>query len=247
MNGTGTAPNAPQFHTNEVPGTQTCKFCGMAIGGQYYRVGQHMACGACAEKVRQLGPQNPHGAFVRAVVFGVAAAIAGLVIYAVFEIMTGWIIGYISLLVGFMVGKAMMAGSGGWGGRRYQVVAALLTYAAVSLAAIPVAISYQAKHASGTTQHVRQVPQSTAPSAEPAGPSNATDATETQPAAPEPKKMSAGAAIGALAMLGLASPFLELTGDPFHGVIGLIILFVGIRIAWQTAGGKRVATVSGPY
>jgi hypothetical protein len=31
--------------------------------------------------------------------------------------------------------------------------------------------------------------------------------------------------------------------DPLHGLIGLVILFVGIRIAWQLTAGKPVNIV----
>ena len=49
-----------------------------------------------------------------------------------------------------------------------------------------------------------------------------------------------------LLLLGLASPFLELQ-DPVHGIIGLIILMVGIRIAWQMTAGSLKADIQGPY
>jgi hypothetical protein len=57
-------------------------------------------------------------------------------------------------------------------------------------------------------------------------------------------KMSPVKAVGVLALLGLASPFLELS-DPAHGVIGLIILFVGIRIAWKITADRPV-NILGP-
>ena len=57
--------------------------------------------------------------------------------------------------------------------------------------------------------------------------------------------MNLGSAIGALLFAGLVSPFLELQ-DPFHGVIGLIILFVGIRIAWQLTAEKKL-DILGPF
>jgi hypothetical protein len=52
-------------------------------------------------------------------------------------------------------------------------------------------------------------------------------------------------ALGLLALIGLASPFLELQ-DPFQGAIGLIILFVGIRFAWQQTGAPKIDIV-GPF
>ena len=47
-----------------------------------------------------------------------------------------------------------MKGSNGQGGRRYQITAALLTYAAVSMAAIPVWIHYAGEHKQA--QHASQ-------------------------------------------------------------------------------------------
>lgn len=44
--------------------------------------------------------------------------------------------------------------------------------------------------------------------------------------------------IGKLIQLGFTAPFLELKGDTFRGLIGLVILFVGINIAWKMTAGK---------
>ena len=45
--------------------------------------------------------------------------------------------------------------------------------------------------------------------------------------------------------IGLASPFLELR-DPVHGLIGLVILFVCLRIAYSMTGARSLE-VDGPY
>jgi hypothetical protein len=154
--------------------------------------------------------------------------------YAGFTILTGIYIGYVSLAVGWLVGKAIMLGSKGIGGRRYQIAAVILTYAAVSLAAIPIAISY---HLKAKSQAESVQPQQQQPTDAQNGPP---DQTRQEP------KLSFGAAILQLLVLGLASPFLEMQ-DPLHGIIGLIILMVGIRIAWQITAGSRRASIEGPY
>src|SRR6266849_8276836 len=139
---------SPQFGTAEYlgkPGNDHCQFCHLPIAGNYYRINNAMACGGCAEKMRGALATDTHAAFVRALLYGIGAAVVGMILYAVFEIATGLIIGYVSLAVGWMVGTAMMKGSNGVGGRRYQITAALLTYAAVSLAAVPVIIHYAGK------------------------------------------------------------------------------------------------------
>jgi hypothetical protein len=57
--------------------------------------------------------------------------------------------------------------------------------------------------------------------------------------------MNFGAALLGLALLGLASPLLELQ-NPVQGLIGLVILFVGIRIAWQLTAGAPTEII-GPF
>jgi len=194
-----------------------------------------MACEGCVQELQRRQPADSHAGYVRGLLFGVGAAIVGMAGYAGFTILTGLYIGYVSLAVGWFVGKSIMLGSKGIGGRRYQIAAVILTYAAVSLAAIPIAISYQMKAKAKAESVQTQQQPSTA------------DETNSQPDQAQPKpKLSFGAAILQLLVIGLASPFLELQ-DPFHGIIGLVILMVGIRIAWQIAAGSRRVSIEGPY
>ncbi|HEV8494559.1 MAG TPA: hypothetical protein VGR76_19935 [Candidatus Angelobacter sp.] len=228
----------PQFTTAEYSGTSQgdrCVSCNHAITTRYYRVNTRMACEACVQELERQQPKDSHGAYVGGLLFGFGAAIVGMIFYAGFTILTGFYIGYVSLAVGWLVGKAIMLGSKGIGGRRYQIAAVVLTYAAVSLAAIPIAIAgyVKAKHESQSIQLKQQNP--------------STNATNDQPeeAQSEPAH-SKGALLLRLLAVGLASPFLELQ-DPFHGIIGLVILLVGIRIAWQVTVGSRRADIQGPY
>ncbi|HEY6248634.1 MAG TPA: hypothetical protein VI685_01670 [Candidatus Angelobacter sp.] len=135
------------------------------------------------------------GAFPRALLLGLIGAAIGCCLYAGFVILTKIEIGYMSLAVGFIIAKAMMMGSKGIGGRQYQITAALLTYAAVSLSIIPI-IRFQF---------------------------------------PEVFTIMP---IGDLIQTGLTAPFQELKADTFRGVIGLVILFVGMNIAWKMTAGK---------
>jgi uncharacterized protein (DUF983 family) len=222
--------SAPQFATAEYSTkTQeiTCKSCGQKISSAFYRVNQAPVCAACIERLQQQLPRDSHQAFVRGLLFGVGAAVVGLGIYAGFAIATGLVIGFVSLAVGYLVGKAIVMGSHGVGGRRYQIVAVALTYMAVSLAAVPIALSVH-------MQHRQQHPPASASSIEPAA----------APASAPPPRMSPAKALGTLTVLGLASPFLDFA-DPMHGVIGLIILLVGMRIAWQLTAARRL-NISGP-
>jgi hypothetical protein len=196
----------PQFTTAEYapagapPSTRpACAACGRAVGDPHYRINGRPVCAACTERVQRQVPVDSHERFLRALLFGVGGAIAGFALYVIFAIATGLVVGWVSLAVGYLVGKAMSTGSGGVGGRRYQIAALALTYAAVSLSAVPIAIHYH----------------------------------------PLP---GMAANVGRLIVLGLASPFLELS-DPVHGIIGLIILLVGLRIAWRLTAAKAVDIV----
>ena len=142
-------PNpVPQFAKVEYaakPGAEKCVTCKSAVGSRYYRVNGALNCETCAEIARRQLPADSHAKFIRGLLFGVGAAILGLILYSTFAIVTGLVIGYVALAVGYIVGKAIHIGSQGNGGRRYQIAAVLLTYAAVSLSAIPIAISQSAK------------------------------------------------------------------------------------------------------
>jgi hypothetical protein len=139
-----------------------CSLCGRMIEGRYATVNNKIACVTCAARerdasrrmnapsassVRPSGAQAPAAIgsseeaaspFLQSVIFGAGAALLGLILYASFTIITHWYFGYVALGVGWLVGKAMMQGSGGLGGPRYQAVAVALTYAAISLASIPI-------------------------------------------------------------------------------------------------------------
>jgi hypothetical protein len=197
-----------------------------------------MACAACVEQVKLKIPRDNHAAFMRGLLFGVGGAILGLILYAAVGIITGWMIGYVALAVGWIVGKAMMAGSGGIGGRRYQLAAVVLTYAAVSMAAIPMGIAQMSKahKAAPTEQSLRN--------SEDRSSVNVNAAPDQNPTAPK-RPPNLGAALLGLAIVGLASPFIELA-DPFHGLIGLVILFVGMQFAWKMTRGISLQ-IFGPF
>jgi predicted lipid-binding transport protein (Tim44 family) len=232
----------PQFNTAEYvvkPDAQTCTSCKGLINGPYYRVDGALKCATCAEIARREVPTDSHARFVRGLLFGIGGALLGLIMYATFGIVTGLVVGYLSLAVGYIVGKAIHMGSRGAGGRRYQIAAVLLTYAAVSLSAIPMAISEARKH--GPSSNAQ--PSSPGTTSQPVASSGPSD--DVSSSSDRPQARSFAAAVGYLTVLGLASPFLDLQ-DPFHGIIGLIILSVGIRIAWRLTAGSETQ-ILGPF
>ena len=246
---------APQFSIAEFgnpSNADICKMCQKPITATYYRVNGAMVCDGCADRVRRGKPQDSHAAFVKAVLFGLGGFVAGLIAYAGFSIMTGIQIGYLSLAVGWIIGKAMMIGSGNIGGRRYQIAAVFLTYAAVSMAAIPIALLYHP--GTGQTQTTNQSRAHAKDSTTVNQDSQTQHANNNNDATgktgDDPPHRSAVArmliALGKVALIGLASPFLEVA-EGVGGVIGLVILFVGMQFAWKMTASRATISLEGPY
>lgn len=237
----------PQFGTVEYasqPASNRCRICQQPTGGTYYRVKASVVCPSCAQKMRGAIPEDNHAAFVRALAYGIGAAVAGLAGYALIAILLqGWVISYMSIAVGWIVGTAMIKGSNGVGGRRYQVAAAVLTYAAVSMAAVPIWIHFASdRHPQKQTQDQRFVEEERK-----FGNDAEQQQTEEQPAPrPEKPRMSFGTWLGTVVLLGLASPFIQLSSSPLWGAIGLLILFWGVRIAWRITAGRHFE-IYGPF
>jgi hypothetical protein len=157
----------PQFATAEYcpkPPEVTCKCCGQKISGAFYRINQAPTCAECTQRLQRETPQDCHKAFVRGVLFGAGAAVVGFGVYVAFALATGLVSGFVSLAVGYLVGKGIVTGSRGVGGRRYQIAALVLTYLAVSLAAVPIAVSVYKQHRSDQ-QHAQASNPAGAPAA----------------------------------------------------------------------------------
>jgi hypothetical protein len=141
--------------------------------------------------------------FARAVAFGLVGAVLGALIYALFVGVTGISIGYLAILVAYMVAKAMTIGSHERGGRKYQITALLLTYLALAASHSMIRWWFFYK--------------------------------------------AAGAPLGFdgvidLVRFGLVSPVFQLEESPFSFLIGLVILFVGLRAAWRMTSGEPGAS-----
>jgi len=201
--------DTPQFSTAEYlpPQIERCGLCGTPLASEYYRVHGRTACAGCASAA-QNGQANgqKNTAFTRALLFGIGAAAVGLAGYAAFTIATNFYIGYVALGVGYIVARAIKFGSGGRGGRPFQIVAVILTYLAIALAEIPIALWEVRAHL--------------------------------------PSGRMLAVAIRLLP-IGLTSPIREMR-DPIHGLINLVILYVGLQIAWRGTAAPRV-TVEGPF
>jgi hypothetical protein len=158
----------------------------------------------------------------RAVIYGVGAALAGCILYAI-PLAMGFQIGIVALVVGYMVGKAIRHASYGTGGRAQQVLAVVLTYLAISASIVPALVFMGVKQ--GAARAAQKKP------------------PEVQPVKPLP---SAGKMAAGVALLVVISPFLQLKSSPVGGLISLFILFIGLQRAWVLTARHEII-VTGPY
>jgi hypothetical protein len=207
---TGMVNDLPSFERAEYGAgsgvcAEQCVRCRQRFTDRFFLLNGQPLCELCANAAVLAPAEGGDAAFLKAILVGLVAAVVGCVVYAVVEVLTGWTIGYVALAVGWLVGKGMKLASEGRGGRRYQVVAAGLTYCSVSFANLLVIL-----HALRGRQIV----------------------------VGERFVMLA-------AKYGLMSPFVDLrTG--VSGIIGLFILFIGIRAAWALTAGSEYR-ITGPH
>ena len=225
-------------YEGDPPPADQCAYCGRGLPTEYFRVGGHLACTACAQRAQSLVPPNAHSVFLHSLSYGAVAAILGCIGYALIVIVSGWSIGYAAIGVGYMIGWAMRRAAKEHGGRRYQVAAALLTYAAVAVAFVPIAL-----HSIGQ-KNARQAQVAQQSSTSPDGSQAKAPAVRTKAQGSHWGKFFLG--IAALLGIGLISPFLELTSSFVGGLLNLFIIFIGMRFAWQMMAVKTVS-VDGPF
>jgi hypothetical protein len=127
-----------QYGPEHAP-TEICAFCGRGISGEFYRTNGDLTCVVCAERVRDLLPGDTSQTFWRSVRMGSIVAVgSGLIYLLLFRVMTEHGLGlgtaFGAMGVGYAIGKAMQTAGPGARGRRYQIISAVRTYAAVTVA-----------------------------------------------------------------------------------------------------------------
>ena len=264
----------PSEKAKSTPGASRkdlCEKCGQAVEHWYFRVNGAMHCLPCAKSERNMAPRDSESAYTRALLFGGGVAVAVFFLYVVVGITTGLIFEYSAFVLGWAIAKMMMVGSKGIGGRRYQWTAVILTYATVSIAAVPIAIDYQSRRDAAIRAQAKSVDLAeeqqkleeefgsgaSRPSQD-AGRAGTASNNVGQPgngSGSAAKARSSGvgarsvvspaAAFGSLIILGLFSPVLQLA-LPIQGGISLILLILGIAIAWRATAAKRME-ITGPF
>jgi hypothetical protein len=140
------ATDAPlQFDKAEIAGEPalSCAVCKTPIVGEYYQANGQTICPRCRDQVSRVGVGGSGPArLFKATAAGLGGGLAGFVVYYFVTKLTGWNIGLIAIVVGWLVGMGVRWGSEGRGGVAYQLLAAIITYVAACAIDIPEALSY---------------------------------------------------------------------------------------------------------
>jgi hypothetical protein len=249
----------------------TCAKCSRAVTTYYYVVDDTSICSSCKRALDAEWSLRKTG-LLRAAGYGAGAAVVGAIIYYGVIAITNLEIGIVALAIGHLVGRAVRSGAGR-GGRRFQVLAAALTYLSVGMAYTPLVLKPIMRGGAaalltkghGVSTSAREKPAAPADSVFSAADQSADSSGVAAPApAPttaarpasraRPKRMTFG-----LLAMGLAStalfvtilPIIAVLGSLPFGLITALIIGIGMRRAWRmtadTGTASGTTTISGPF
>jgi len=117
-----------------------CSWCRRGVAGEFFRANGDPICSVCADRARNVLPLNTRAVYLRTAGVGVLTAVGASIAYlqlmrVLDRFQSGYGMAFGAIGVGYAIGYAMRMASKGAGGRRYQVTAAVLVYAAVVIAA----------------------------------------------------------------------------------------------------------------
>ena len=135
------APAPLQFDKAEFQEPQAglaCAVCAAPIPDVYFAAGGKTICGRCrAGLLASWEGGSPAGRVAKATAFGLAGGLAGAVVWFAVRRLFNLEIGFIAILVGWLVGKGMQKGHDGRGGRGYQVLGVAITYLCIAANFVP--------------------------------------------------------------------------------------------------------------
>ena len=215
----------------------SCSFCKAPITGTYFQVNGQTACPNCRQQVETavLGGSKAARSF-RALGAGIAAGVAGFLIYWGIRAATGYEFALVAILVGYMVGVAVRWGAQHRGGVFYQLMAVVLTYFSIASTYTPDVLRGMRQGRSEASVAVADSASTTAPNETNAAPASAASTAE------ERRPLPFWFELIFAFCFSLAVPFLA---GPSN-ILGWIIIAVGLIEAWRL--NRRVPIdVAGPF
>ena len=146
--------------TTPAPDGPSCGFCKRPVEDAYYELGGKICCASCRQQVETaVRGGSSLARVVKALFLGSVAAVAGAALYYAIIRITGYNIGLVAIVVGFMVGGAVRNGTGNRGGLFYQFLALFLAYVAIGLMHVPMLIEQWIKTGEEQAQQAQIVPE----------------------------------------------------------------------------------------
>lgn len=219
-------------------GTAPCAECRAPIVDSYYEWDGKVICATCQPRIAAALTSARTGSMTRALGLGLVAAVLGAALYYGINAVTRREFAVTLILVGFAIGKAVRLGSGGRGGRRYQWLAAGLTYLAIASTYVPFLTSGFGDRSPALAL--------AASSSVTEGPSaSGASAASSLPAAGVatiPSSRPTMAHLAALLLLATAAPMLA----GFSNITGIAITIIAVLVAWRV-NRPLVETIAGPF
>jgi hypothetical protein len=252
-----------------------CSDCKTVLRTHYYALNERPVCAKCrepyAERI-QLGA-GP-GAMTRTLLYGVGAALIGAVLTGLGLRIFGLLRMVCAVGVGYFVGSAMKKANGGWPGRRFQVLAVVLTYIALGLGSVgPTLMSL-----GSARQELRRAAADSVAAARARAAADSDDADDAASAVPaadlgkladsleaarsrprvrsspeldNAKKLAGGGVVhmlGGALLLMLILPILGLLQYGIYpAAVGLLAFGFGMKKAWDLTEGGIELALSGPF
>jgi hypothetical protein len=221
-----------------------CGGCGSTMLDEYYSIGGKSICAKCRASVEATrATSRTPKAFLKALGFGFGAALAGAAVYFGVVALLDAEFSIVTIFIGWMVGRAIQKALPGGGMRRYQLLAAVLTYFAIGAAYTALGVQAMIKESADKKQDSTVVVAQQGTSATASVAATKADAKE-QPT--QKKRGSALLAIGALIAFAFSLPVMTVFGSGTGGVLSALIIAIGIYQAWRMSGAPTLA-ITGPF
>lgn len=233
------APLQFETATPQTPGREaaaaggvTCAGCQRTIERAYFDVNGASVCETCRDTIeRHAETPRGWGVLARAAIAGLVAAVLGAILYYAVIAITNFEIGIVAIAIGYMVGYGIRMGTGGRGGRRFQILALVLTYWSVGLAYAP--LVFRPPAAADAQEKTAETPGETR--------------TVTGGAGDETAERGS-VAFSLMVVFGLtfALPVMMVIGSLPGGLLSAAIIAFGMHQAWRMTGTPALQ-ISGPY
>lgn len=125
-------------YDGDVPHVLQCAWCSRGLAHEEaFDANSKLICPVCALKALSVKPDDGPRVVWRSVAWGALVAAGAAVLLVTLTLWMsqttfGWAVYLVAIVAGLAIGKAMRRAASGAGGRKFQVAAALLTYAAIA-------------------------------------------------------------------------------------------------------------------